>query len=158
MFQTPQDLWRRTLAHVTYDGDGYAAVLGWIQVVWMSVAGEATARVMVDVAPSLVGSGFPFVSFGVEPTMFDAPSTTERGVGWVARTFLTASPDRLMTRVVAPVIGFRWGYTLSGGEVALDVLASAATEDWMLTRGVIAAEFTDWDFREAAIDHGSGSG
>jgi hypothetical protein len=142
-------------ADVTYDGDGYAAVLGWVQVVWMSMVGEATERVMVDVAPSLIGSGFPFVSFGVEPTMFDAPSTTHRDVGWVARTFLTASPDRLMTRVVAPVIGFRWGYTVAAGEVAVDALAPASTEDWILTRGVIAAQFTDWDFWEASISHGS---
>ena len=142
-------------ADVTYDRDGYAAVLGWVQVVWMSVVGEATARAIVNVAPSLIGSGFPFVSFGVEPTMFDAPSTTHRDVGWVARTFLTASPDRLMTRVVAPVIGFRWGYTLADGEVAMDVLASASTEDWVLTRGVIAAQFTDWDFWAASINHGS---
>ena len=45
-------------ADVTYDRDGYAAVLGWVQVVWMSVVGEATARAIVDVAPSLIGSGF----------------------------------------------------------------------------------------------------
>ena len=60
-----------------------------------------------------------------------------------------------MTRVVAPVIGFRWGYTLADGEVAMDVLASASTEDWVLTRGVIAAQFTDWDFWAASINHGS---
>jgi hypothetical protein len=133
-------------ADVAYEGDGYAAVLGWVQVVWMSVAGEAKARVMVDVAPQLIGSGFPYVSFGVEPTMFDAPCTSHRDVGWVARTFLTASPDRLMTRVVAPVVGFRWGYTVEGGEVSVDVLAPASTDDWILVRGVIAAQFADWDF------------
>jgi hypothetical protein len=133
-------------ADVAYAGDGYAAVFGWVQVVWMSVTGEAEARVMVDVAPQLIGSGFPYVSFGVEATMFDAPSTTLRDVGWVARTFLTASPDRLMTRVVAPVVGFRWGYTVKGGEVGVDVLAAASADDWVLARGVIAAQFTDWDF------------
>ena len=74
-------------ADVTYEGDGYAAVLGWVQVVSMSVAGEAAPKMMVDVAPQLIGSGFPYVSFGVEPTMFDAPSTTDRDVGWVARHF-----------------------------------------------------------------------
>jgi hypothetical protein len=60
-----------------------------------------------------------------------------------------------MTRVVAPVIGFRWGYTVAAGEVAVDALAPASTEDWILTRGVIAAQFTDWDFWEASISHGS---
>lgn len=136
-------------ADVTYDGDGYAAVLGWVQVVWMSVAGETEPRVMVDVAPQLIGSGFPYVSFGVEPTMFDAPSTTHRDVGWVARTFLTASPDRLMTRVVAPVVGFRWGYTINGGDVAVDELFPASDDDWLVARNVIAAQLSDWDFLAA---------
>jgi hypothetical protein len=133
-------------ADVTYERDGYAAVLGWVQVVWMSVAGESEPRVMVDVAPQLIGSGFPYVSFGVEPTMFDAPSTTHHDVGWVARTFLTASPDRLMTRVVEPVVGFRWGYTIDGGDVAIDVLAPASDDDWLVTRNVIAMQFSDWEF------------
>src|SRR5215208_7938436 len=64
-------------ADVEYAGDGYAAVFGWVQVVWMSVAGEPDTRGIVDVAPQLIGSGFPYVSFGVEPTMFDAPSTVQ---------------------------------------------------------------------------------
>jgi hypothetical protein len=135
-------------ADVTYEGDGYAAVLGWVQVVWMSVAGEAAPRAMVDVAPQLIGSGVPYVSFGVEPTMFDAPSTTDRDMRWVARTFLTASPDRLMTRVVAPVVGFRWGYTINGGDVAIEVLAPASDDDWLMARSVIGSRFSDWDFLE----------
>ncbi len=135
-------------ADVTYEGDGYAAVLGWVQVVSMSVAGEAAPRVMVDVAPQLIGSGFPYVSFGVEPTMFDAPSTTDRDVGWVARTFLTASPDRLMTRVVAPIVGFRWGYTMNGRDVAVDALAAASDDDWQIARRVLAGRFSDWQFSE----------
>ncbi len=105
---------------------------------------------MVDIAPQLIGSGFPYVSFGVEPTMFDAPSTTHRDVGWVARTFLTASPDRLMTRVVAPIVGFRWGYTINGGDVALNMLAPASDDDWLAARSVIAAQFSDWDFLAAS--------
>jgi hypothetical protein len=136
-------------ADVSYEADGYAAVLGWVQVVWMSVAGVANATVIVDVAPQLIGSGFPYVSFGVEPTMFDAPSTTHRDVRWVARTFLTASPDRLMTRVVAPVVGFRWGYSVEGGDVSVNTLAPASADDWILAQGVIAAQFSDWDFLEA---------
>jgi hypothetical protein len=137
-------------ADVEYTGDGYAAVFGWVQVVWMSVAGEPKTRVMVDVAPQLIGSGFPYVSFGVEPTMFDAPSTTHHDVAWIARTFLTASPDRLMTRVVAPVVGFRWGYTVKDGDVTVAALDPASDNDWLEAQAVIAAQFTDWEFLEAS--------
>ncbi len=135
-------------ADVAYDGDGYAAILGWVQVVWMSVADEPS-EAMVDVAPQLIGTGFPYLSFGFKPTMFDAPSTTHREVQWVARTFLTASPDRLMTRVLAPVVGFRWGYTIRSGDVAVDALVAASGEDWLLARGELANRFSDWQISEA---------
>jgi hypothetical protein len=140
-------------ADISYAADGYAAVLGWMQVVSMSVAGEAEARAMVDVPPQLIGSGFPYACFGVEPTMFDAPSTTHRDVVWVARTFLTASPDRLMTKVVAPVIGFRWGYTIKSGQVTVDGLAPASGDDWAVARAVIGAQYSDWEFLGAFEQH-----
>jgi len=57
---------------VAYEGDGYAAMLGWVQVVWMREAVGQEPRVIVDVAPQLTDTGFPYVSFGIEPTMFDA--------------------------------------------------------------------------------------
>jgi hypothetical protein len=84
--------------------------------------------------------------------MFDAPSTTHVDVEWIARTFLTASPDRLMTRVVAPVVGFRWGYTVNDGDVAVSALEPASDNDWLEARAVIAAQFTNWDFLGAS-DH-----
>jgi len=136
-------------ADVTYEGDGYAATLGWLQVVWMTVAAEREPRTMVDVPPQLIATGFPYVSFGIEPTMFDAPSTTDSGVDWVARTFLTASPDRLMTRVVEPVLGLRWGYTLREGLPQLKDLTRTGDEDWREARLVIARQFRDWEFRRS---------
>lgn len=136
-------------ADVTYEGDGYAATLGWLQVVSMTVAAEREPRTMVDVPPQLIATGFPYISFGIEPTMFDAPSTTDSDVDWVARTFLTASPDRLMTRVVEPVFGLRWGYTLREGLPQLKDLARTGDEDWREARLVIARQFRDWEFRRS---------
>jgi hypothetical protein len=99
-------------AAVSYEGKGYAANFGWVQVVWIQRPDAQEPRVIVDVAPQVRGLQVPYVSFGVEPTLFDAPSTTDADEDWVARAFLTASPDRLMTRVVQPVVGLRWGYVL----------------------------------------------
>ena len=135
-------------ADVAYEGDGYAAIFGWVQVVWMSVVDKPT-EVLVDVAPQLIGSGVPYISFGVKPTMFDAPSTTDREVQWAARTFLTASPDRLMTRVLSPVVGFRWGYTIRAGDVAVADLVAASGEDWLLGREVLTNQFPGWQITEA---------
>jgi hypothetical protein len=136
-------------ADVSYEGEGYAATLGWVQVVWMTVAAEREPRVIVDVPPQLIGTGFPYVSFGVEPTMFDSPSTTASDVDWVARTFLTASPDRLMTRVVEPILGLRWGYALRGGVPQLKDLSRGDDEDWREARLVIAHQFREWEFRRS---------
>jgi len=133
-------------ADVTYEGDGYAATLGWVQVVWMAGAAEQEPRVIVDVAPQLIGTGFPYVSFGVEPTMFDAPSTTQADVDWLARTFLTASPDRLMTRIAEPILGLRWGYVLHEAVPQLKGLAPAREEDWREARSVLTAHFPEWEF------------
>ena len=134
-------------ADVTYEGDGYAATLGWVQVVWMRGGEEHEPRVLVDVAPQLIGTGFPYVCFGIEPTMFDAPSTTESEVDWVARTFLTASPDRLMTRIIEPILGLRWGYVLRGGVPELRDLTRADDRDWQEARSVLADHFPSWEVR-----------
>jgi hypothetical protein len=118
-----------------------------MQVVWMATVGEQEPRVIVDVAPQLIETGFPYVSFGIEPTMFDAPSTTDAEVDWLARSFLTASPDRLMTRIVEPILGLRWGYVLRGAVPRLKDLARASDEDWQEARSVLAARFPEWEFR-----------
>ena len=53
-----------------------------------------------------------------------------------------------MTRVVAPIVGFRWGYTMNGRDVAVDALAAASDDDWLVARRVLAGQFSDWEFSE----------
>jgi len=128
-------------AEVDFPAEGYAAELGWIQVVWMN------DDVIVDRAPQLLDTGFPYVTFGLRPAFFDAPSTTVAEVTWRACTFLTATPDALMTKVIEPVVGFTWGYDLVGGAVAVVDLAPASDEDWQLARTELARELPGWTFR-----------
>ena len=63
--------------------------------------------------------------------------------------FLTASPDRLVTRVLSPVVGFRWGYTIRAGDVAVADLVAASGEDWLLGREVLTNQFPGWQITEA---------
>jgi hypothetical protein len=97
-------------ATVSYEATGYEAVMGWIQVVRIHIAessetlapgsekAPAGDHMWVDGPPNLRGLGVPFISFGPRPTLFDAPASTESRVRFVADSFLTASPDALITR------------------------------------------------------------
>jgi hypothetical protein len=128
-------------AEVDFAAEGYAAWLGWVQVVWMN------DDVIVDRAPQLLDSGVPYVTFGVRPAFFDAPSTTVASATWRARTFLTATPDLVMTKVVEPVAGFTWGYDLEDGRVDVVGLAQADADDWPATRTELTRELPHWEFR-----------
>jgi len=87
--------------------DGYAAVMGWVQIVRIDVLessrqladgidkAPAGHHEWVDGPPQLRGLGVPFTSFGVCPTLFDAPASTESDTTFLADSWLTASPDAL---------------------------------------------------------------
>lgn len=128
-------------ADVEFAAEGYAAELGWVQVVWMN------DEVIVDRAPQLLDTGFPYVTFGPRPAFFDAPSTVRARVGWRARTFLTSTPDLLMTKVLEPVVGFTWGYDVADGRVDVVGLELASEDDWGSLAREVERELPQWDLR-----------
>jgi hypothetical protein len=89
-------------ATVIYPGEGYSAMMGWIQIVRIHVSESSELLVSggdkappgdhtwADVPPHLQGLGVPFVSFGSRPALFDAPSSTESDVRFVAAEELFA--------------------------------------------------------------------
>ena len=97
-------------AQVSCQVQGYAAVMGWVRIVRIHISELSTSLVVdgekappgdhswVDGPPHLRGLGVPFVSFGHCPTLFDAPGSTESDIRFIADSFLTASPDALITR------------------------------------------------------------
>lgn len=133
-------------ASVSYPGEGYAAHMGWIQVVRYRVHDKEEETTIFDVPPQLIETDSPYMSFGVRPTMFDAPSITDREVTWGAETFLVHTPDALMTRVIHAVCGFKWGYLVHGGEVRLDPLIVAAETDWQRNLADLQGRYPTWTF------------
>src|SRR5262245_46589646 len=107
--------------------EGYAAVMGWVQIVRIEVLESSRSLVdgvdkapaghheWVDGPPQLRGLGVPFTSFGVCPTLFDAPASTESDTTFMADSWLTASPDAVLSRESLPVLGLRWGYSTRTG-------------------------------------------
>ena len=152
-------------ATVSYAGEGYAAAMGWIQVVRIHVAERSESLVSggekapagdhawVDGPPSLRGLGVPFVSFGPRPALFDAPASTESDVRFVADSFLTASPDALVSRRSRPCFGLRWGYATRAGS-ASQLLAPTAlgVSDWRDSLPVLEQHFPDWSFDSGWFD------
>ena len=128
-------------ADVEFPAEGYLAELGWVQVVW------SNDEVIVDRAPQLLDTGYPYVTFGLRPAFFDAPSTTDERVVWRARTFLTSTPDLLMTKVLEPVVGFTWGYDVADGRVDVVGLALASDDDWGSLAREVRRELPQWELR-----------
>jgi len=135
-------------ASVEYVAEGYAAVMGWIQVVRHRVEGASDAEVFVDVAPQMhaVSAGMPYFAFGPRPALFDAPSTDDREYEFRAHAFLTASPDAVMSAVVEPLCGFRWGYDVIEGNPVIAPLERAGIEEWSWMRSVLEERYPDWRF------------
>jgi hypothetical protein len=139
--------------------EGYAAVMGWIQVVRIDVlessrsiaAGVEKAPVghheWVDGPPQLRGLGVPFTSFGECPTLFDAPASTESDTTFLADSFLTASPDALISRVSLPVLGIRWGYSTRAGQPhELHEPTLLDESQWAEALPLLRETFPDWQF------------
>jgi hypothetical protein len=137
-------------ASVEHPSEGYAADLGWVQVVRYEVRdpGEEERLTVFDVPPQLAGSEIPFAAFGLRPTFFDAPAIGAREVTWDADTFLVYAPDAVLSRVLRAVCGFRWGYRVDGGAVSLDPLGIARPADWARNLSDLRARFTTWTFEE----------
>jgi hypothetical protein len=135
-------------ATVEYPAEGYAAVMGWIQVVDHRAAPATESTILVDVAPQMhaVDAAMPYFAFGVLPAFFDAPSTTDEQYEFRAHAFLTASPDALMTPVVAPLCGFTWGYEVVGGEPNIAPLEPAGLAEWSWIQAQAKERYPAWTF------------
>lgn len=133
-------------ATVVYPGEGYAAYFGWIQLVRYWEDGGDEPTVMADMPPQVRDIGMPYAAFGTRPVLFDAPAFDGGDVRWRAATFLTFTPDGLMTPVVEPACGFTWGYDLRAGAVTPTALLPAGRDDWLEVRREFAARFPAWTF------------
>jgi hypothetical protein len=133
-------------ARVRYDGEGYGAAMGWVQVVRMREVGSSEEHEIVDKPPQLADDGSPYCFWGSEPSFFDAPSTTARLELWSAHAFLVASPDAVMTREVRPVCGFSWGFSNAGTHPDADAVRQIGEKEWSVVCDVLARSYPEWSF------------
>jgi hypothetical protein len=133
-------------ATVEHPGEGYAAALGWIQIVHLAT--PDLDEVIVDTAPQIADAGIPWVYWGSQPTFFDAPSTARREMQWRAHTFLACTPDAVISPQVSPVCGFSWGYDVRDGDPSILPLSVDGLTYWSDARHTLAQNCPGWTFED----------
>jgi hypothetical protein len=133
-------------ASVEHPAEGYGADMGWVQIAHYEIRDPgAEERVTIfDVPPQLSETETPYLAFGVRPTAFDAPSITSQEVTWRASTFLTYTPDAVLSREIRAVAGFSWGYDVVAGEVTIIPLSVATREGWTDPVPALQERFPNW--------------
>jgi hypothetical protein len=136
-------------ATVDYPAEGYAADMGWLQVVRYEAreAGEVERATVFDAPPQLAEMEMPYAAFGIRPTFFDAPAMGAEEAMWDADTFLVYTPDAVLSRVLRPICGFRWGYRLHEGVVEMNPLSVDASH-WRTNVSDLRERFPSWTFEE----------
>jgi hypothetical protein len=132
-------------AVIEYDRDGYAAALGWIQLVQASDSGGEPDAFEIDPIAIYRDVATPYAWFGIKPVFFDAPFRPDRyELRWRARSFLCFSPDAVMSRWVRAATGFRWGFDVHDGEVHLSDLRLLTATAWDEHLALLRSRYPDW--------------
>ncbi len=140
------------MAEVKYGGLGYESMLGWVQIVTHRYPGGPESEVSVDVAEMFQGYQNPYCFYGYKPTLYDAPCHNP-GVTmeWIAYSFLSPLKqiDENEKKMVAPVVGFKWGYALKNGKIDRIFQPESVYErKWVELSREVRGEYSDWTFKE----------
>ncbi len=131
-------------AEVTYADRGYAAMLGWIQLVRSTDNRSGGRGFEIDPYEPLGVSPHPFCWYGMAPTLSDAPSRPTRAdLQWVAHSFLAFIGDAHEARAI---LGFRWGFDIADGDISPTGLAPLPPAQWDEHRILLRREHPAWRF------------
>jgi len=132
-------------ASVSYQGDGYLAMMGWVQLVRSTDAESSDFE--MDPYFLFPDVDSPYAFYGYMPTLFDGPGRVHRDdMDWEAHSFLAATPLAYKARVVTPLVGFSWGFSIRGGLVELIPPAPLPPSAWLGHRTYLHATYPNWQF------------
>lgn len=132
-------------ASVSYQGGGYLAMMGWVQLVRST--DTASADFEIDPYALFADIDSPYAFYGYQPTLFDGPWRSRReDMDWVAHSFLAATPLEVGSRPVRPLVGFSWGFTIRQGQIDIAAPAPLASADWAEHVPYLAATYPSWQF------------
>jgi len=135
-------------AEIEHDADGYAAAMGWVQLVRST---DAAPAFEMDPLALFREVASPFAFFGIKPTMFDAPFRDEKyDLTWRAETFLCAIPDGVMSQHAQPLAGFGWGFDVLDRGIALVGPTVLDLSAWDQHLSVLRSLYPTWVFDDVA--------
>jgi hypothetical protein len=146
-------------ATVRYPRKGFNAMFGWVQMVRSTDNQSAGERFEMDPFELFGDWRSPYFCYGIEPTLFDAPSRRQRvPVEWLAHSFLATTPvDEWLDgnpRRVVPLLGFQWGFDIrpeTAPTVDLRPVAPLAPSDWTNQLPMLKSEYPapSWSFADS---------
>jgi hypothetical protein len=143
-------------ARITPPSQGYADMLGWIQLVddsWHGGGFHADGFEPLGPLPH------PFGYYGVSPTLFDAPHFDGENFDFLAHTFLCGLGGELLEfrHEARAVLGFSWGCRKRGPEIEFLSLDALPSESWDEHRDYLARRFPNWTFSAGFFQDHMGS-
>ncbi|MFE9705005.1 hypothetical protein [Streptomyces sp. NPDC005930] len=135
-------------AVVDFPGRGYRALFGWVQMVRSTDNSSSGAAFEMDPFHLFEDAPSPYAFFGVNPTLFDAPSRERRDpLDWTAHSYLAWTPMDDSERRVLPLAGFSWGFDIdSDGRITLQPVQRLSPEDWDAHRPYLGTSYPGWAF------------
>ena len=135
-------------ASVDYSARGYDAVLGWIQLVCSDDNVSGGREYEIDPLAFLGDVPHPFCWIGLNPQLFDAPSRTLLGdMNWRAHSFLCVPEGEESALEVHALVGFGWGFDVSGQQISLVKPYALEPQDWDRKLPTLANIYPAWRFR-----------
>jgi hypothetical protein len=145
-------------ATVTYEGRGYHAAFGWVQLVRSTDSASRGEEFELDPYEPLGRLSHPFCFFGFAPVLFDAPSRASRDdMDWVANSFLCFVAPDAAGRETRAIAGFAWGFNIREREVALRSPESLDSAAWDSHLPLLRREHPSWTFATGYWNRSSSS-
>jgi hypothetical protein len=137
-------------ATVDYDGQGYSAVFGWVQLVRSTDNSSAGLYFEADPIALYADLDTPFCWFGIKPTLFDAPFRfRDRPTAWRADSFLCVTPNAMLNRDVQALLGFRWGFDSLDDRIVVHPPERLTAAAWIEHLPQLRSQYPRWSFIEA---------
>lgn len=132
-------------ATVNYEGGGYLAMMGWVQLVRSTDADLPDFE--IDPFFLFPDADSPYAFYGHTPTLFDGPGRTHRAdMNWLAHSFLAATSLTHKARQIRPLAGFSWGFNIRRGEIEIVSTAVLGSTAWLEHIPYLEATYPKWRF------------
>jgi len=139
-------------ATITYPGEGYLAMMGWIQLVRSTDSAQHPDEFEMDPFALFPDVDSPYCFYGSCPTLYDGPGRLHRDdMAWLGHTFLAATPLDRDDRFVRPLQGFSWGFTIVAGTISLSGPTPVPPDAWAAHAPYLKSSYPTWEFTADAV-------